>query len=460
MKNNRTFSLSLQKELEKRNLCMDSEIHKALGELKIRSLLGSCGIVKHKGFPSITLFYMLVLIPFFQKCLSAFWSSDFFSRHVNAHKDTYYRFLNNERFNWRKLVSLLATRLIARCDNVPLRQKTLIVDDTICLKTGQKIELVSYHFDHKTRRSVLGHQCLQLGYHNGVNFFPVDMAFHTSRKRPNNRMRRIDKRTNGWRRRKEALDKKTDVLIQMLRRTWQYGIDASFVLFDSWFAHDAVIAQIMDVGYGVICRLKAGRVKYTYQGRPYTLKQLWQQVAKKQTQWLSEFRLKGVCLNVTLPKSGQVRLLFVSDGEKQWHGFLSTDLDLEASEILTYYARRWAIEVFFKDGKQMLYLSKEQSETFDALVACYSLVMIRYLFLVHILNKYQLTGPIGPLFHALVDNHLQLYAAEQIWAYIKDLMIASSQLFWPEMEPDKFLHLIEIIEDALTEQLQKLTAKL
>ncbi len=63
-------------------------------------------------------------------------------------------------------------------------------------------------------------------------------------------MRGIDKRTNGWRRRKEALDKKTDVLIQMLRRTWDHGIDASFVLFDSWFAHDAVIAQIMDIGYG------------------------------------------------------------------------------------------------------------------------------------------------------------------------------------------------------------------
>ena len=86
--------------------------------------------------------------------------------------------------------------------------------------------------------------------------------------------------------------------------------------------------------------------------------------------------------------------------------------------------------------------------------------MIRYLLLVYILNKYKLTGPIGPLFRGLVETHLQLYMAEKVWAYIKDLMIASSQLFWPEMEPDKFLHLIEIIEDAITNQLQKLTAKL
>lgn len=286
------------------------------------------------------------------------------------------------------------------------------------------------------------------------------MASHTSSRRPNSRIRKIDKRTNGWRRRKEAFEKKTDVLIEMLHRAWSYGIDASFVLFDSWFAHDSVISEIVKIGYGVICRLKAGKVKYIYQGQPYTLKQLWQQVAKKRAQWLSEFRFKGVCLNVTLPKSGNVRILFVSDGKKQWHAFLSTDLELEASEILTYYAYRWPVEVFFKDAKQILYLGKEQSETFDAVITCYSLVMIRYLLLVYVLNKYHLTGPIGPLFRDLVEAELQLYQAEKAWAYIKELMIVSSQLFWPKMECDGLLQLINIIEDATEKPLRRLSAKL
>ncbi len=82
--------------------------------------------------------------------------------------------------------------------------------------------------------------------------------------------------------------------------------------------------------------------------------------------------VKGVSLKVSLPQTGQVQVLFVSDGKKQWHPFLCTDLELEPSEILKYYARRWSIEVFFKDAKQMLYLGKEQSETFDAVIACYS----------------------------------------------------------------------------------------
>lgn len=379
MNYHKSLSLSLQREIEKRNLAMDSEVLKALDDLKISSLLRRSAIIKQKGYVTFILIYLIILLPFLKKCLTSLWLQGAMIYRIEAQKDTYYRFLNHERFNWRRFIYLLVTRLIAMTDDVSLQQKVLIGDDTITYKTGNNMELVSYHFDHKTRRSVLGYRCLQLGYHNGVNFFPLDMTCHVSSKRPNNRIRQIDKRTNGWRRRKEAFTKKTDALVEMARRAWSYGIDASFVLFDSWFAHDAIIAQILTIGYGVICRLKAGRVKYTYQGQPYTLKQLWQQVAKKKTRWLTTFQYKAVCLNVTLPHSGDVRLLFVSDGKKQWHAFLSTDLELEADEILTYYARRWAIELFFKDSKQMLYLGKEQSETFEAVIACYSLVIVRYL---------------------------------------------------------------------------------
>ena len=67
-----------------------------------------------------------------------------------------------------------------------------------------------------------------------------------------------------------------------------------------------------------------------------------------------------------MPKSGIVRIVFVTNG-KQWHAFLSTDIELSASEILNYYSRHWAIEVYFKDAKQMLYLGKDQSKTFDAM---------------------------------------------------------------------------------------------
>jgi hypothetical protein len=246
----------------------------------------------------------------------------------------------------------------------------------------------------------------------------------------------------------------------MIDRAWKSGISASFVLFDSWFAHDDVISRIYHIGYGVICRLKRGRVKYTYQGAPYTLKQLWQKVARKQTVFIEKYQIKGVCLNVMLPKTGDVRILFVSDGKKQWHAFLCTDLELDGSEILDYYARRWAIEVFFKDAKQMLYLGKEQSKTFDAMVAGYSIVMLRYLLLVYIISKRRIIGPVGPLFRQIAEKQLFLQMAEKMWAYVKELIIRSSHILCYEIEPDIVLHLLDIAEDNLLGSGNLATAKL
>lgn len=186
-----------------------------------------------------------MLLPFLKRSLTGFWNSRYLHNYVQAHKDTFYRFLNNESFNWRKLVYLVALKAIAMSDDVPLKEKVLIADDSICPKSGKAIELVSYHFDHKVRRSIIGNQYLQLGFHNGLNFFPLDGAFHTSSHWPYTHVREIDKHTNGWKRRTESLRKKTDVLVKLIDRAWKSGIDASFVLFNSWFSHDDIIRRIV-----------------------------------------------------------------------------------------------------------------------------------------------------------------------------------------------------------------------
>lgn len=455
-----TFSLSMQKQFDPERIIDSCELNRAFSELKFNSMLHRSNIRKKRGCEALTLMFAFILIPFVKRSVTGFWNCGYLRNYVESRKDAFYRFLNNETFNWRKLVYLVAVKVIAMRDDVPFSEKTLIADDSICPKTGKSIELVSYHFDHKVKRSILGNQYLQLGFHNGLNFFPLDGAFHTSSRRPNNVMRDIDKRTNGWRRRKEALNKKTDVLLRMIERAWKSGIDASFVLFDSWFSHDVVIHKIMNIGYGVICRLKRGRVKYEYEGQCFTLKQLWQRFAKKKTVWIKDRAIKGFCLDVSLKMTGPARILFVSDGRKQWQAMLCTDTELEPDRILEYYARRWSIEVYFRDAKQMLRMGKEQSNTFDALVACQSLVMIRYLILVYIQIKRRLGTSVGPLFRQLADDQSIWMLSRRIWTHVKELIAKSSDILSHRIDPDTIFHFIEIIEDLIVEQTQLVTAKL
>jgi len=175
MNSNNTFSLSLQKQIQKNRITFDSEINRAFNELKLKSLLNRSSIVKQRGYTTVSILLLVVLLPFLKRTLSDLRSTSYIQNGLDAQKDSYYRFLNNERFNWRRLIYLVALKIISSCEKVPLSQEVLIADDTIAPKTGKNMELVSYHFDHKVRRSILGNQCLQLGYHNGINFFPIDV---------------------------------------------------------------------------------------------------------------------------------------------------------------------------------------------------------------------------------------------------------------------------------------------
>jgi len=450
MQKNIPLSLSIQREIEKHRLNMESEIDKSMDRLGFRTLLNQSGIRKEKGYAPISVLFVLILLPFLKQGVRALWVNHYCSRFLNAQKDTIYRFLNHYGFNWRKFVTLLVNRILAITDTSPLNDRVLIFDDSVLPKTGKEMELVSYHHDHKTNRSQLGYQMLQLGYHNKTHFFPLDAAFHTSKNRPNETVRSLDKRSNGWKRRQETFRKKTEVLLEMLHRCFRNGIDARFVLFDSWFANDGLLANIVEIGYGVICRLKATKTRYTYQGKAWTLKELWHEVARHRLQVVPGWHLKAAVLNVNLPLSGTVRLVFVRWTKKQWHCFLCTEIDLEPEEILNYYARRWAIEVYFRDAKQMLALGQGQSECFDALIAWTSIVMIRYLLLVYMLaGKQGMSSSIGPLFEQLAQQHLELTVMPVLMDRLRQVFMMSSLLFQETSETENLLYMLDLIDNAI-----------
>ncbi len=108
----------------------------------------------------------------------------------------------------------------------------------------------------------------------------------------------------------------------------------------------------------------------------------------------------------------------------------------------------------------MLYMGKEQSKTFDAAIACHSIVMIRYLLLVYILTKRWFTGSIGSIFSDVTDEQQSFLFAEKIWNYVKDQLLKSIKLISYKIEVDIVMHLFEIIDDIVFNQIKLLPVKL
>ncbi len=316
-----------------------------------------------------------------------------------------------------------------------------------------------FYSDHKAHRSQSGYQMFQLGYHNRNHSYPVDAGFHNSKRRPNEKISCTDRRTNGGKRRAESFKKKTELLVEMLGRAYKHGIDARFVLFDSWFAHDKVISRILEIGYGVICRLKTGRTRYGYKGELLTLKKIWHTIARHQLQKIPQWSIKATAINLELPLCGTVRVVFVKWGKKRWHCFLGTETDMEIAYILDYHSRRWAIKVYFRDCKQLLELGKGQSETFDALIAWTSIVVFRYLLLVYILSKRYSVGPIGPLFRYLAKEQLEMALIPVLWERLKQVLMVSSQLFSNKSQACMFFYLRDIAEYRLPQRNINFNAK-
>ncbi|MFX0205550.1 MAG: hypothetical protein ACFFDT_06150 [Candidatus Hodarchaeota archaeon] len=104
-------------------------------------------------------------------------------------------------------------------------------------------------------------------------------------------------------------------------------------------------------------------------------------------------------------------------------------------------------------------MGKEQFNTFDALVASYSMLLIRYLIVVFILNKYELQDPIGPIFKKISDNNLYLFLATKMWKHIKDSMITSSDLICYQIEHDTIIHFLDLIKEIIRKHMSVLSVK-
>ncbi|MCR4446736.1 transposase, partial [Weizmannia coagulans] len=362
---------------------LPNEIKSTFKELNMLKHLRIAGITKSFGFSCAYIFQLIFCMIFENKN----WFRMLESKKATdiPAKDTVYRFLNQSTFNWRRFLLSLVASVIGKVSKLTRhdRPKVLILDDSSYDRNRSKhVELLARCFDHASQkmRFYKGFRMLTLGWSDGATFLPVDFSLLSSKKSQINGIsENIDKRSSGYKRRKEALQTAPEQIPGMIARAMNSGIDASYVLMDSWFTQQPLIKEITEQGLDVIGMVKKLKQRYFVDGKRVSLDELYR-LAKPTS------GKKGILrsIHTTQANGVPIKVVFVRNRNKKsdWLAILSTDCTLSDQEIIRIYGMRWDIEVFFKTTKSLLKLQKEfQSRSYDALISHTTIVFARYIVL-------------------------------------------------------------------------------
>lgn len=353
---------------------------KTFSTLKLSKLLRQAGIRKSKGIPAMEVFKFLVLLVFQGKNLYRF--LDAFRSKAEFSKNSVYRMLNGVKYNWRRFIHSLSARVIGLISPLtgPDRVKVLIIDDTVVPRNrSKKVELLAKIHDHTSMRFKKGFNMLTIGWSDGYSFVPTDFAMLSSANKTNRYQeinKNIDKRTNGYKRRIESMQRKSDVAVDLIKNSLNQGIEADYVLMDSWFTHGPLIKSCLDEGIDVIGMVKQMKQKYSFKGKKYDLKELRNMLPKCRNGNIIGSMLVSAKNNIL------VKLVYVKNRNKKrnWLVILRTDCSLSNEEIIRIYGNRWSIEVFFKSAKSLLKLGSEfQGRSYDMMIAHTSIVITRFI---------------------------------------------------------------------------------
>ena len=422
--------------------------------LRLGSLIRGAGFKKRSGTDIVTIVYLLLVWKWIHVSSINVFARKSLGLFSHALKDALYDTLKREDMNWRRLNLDVAKEVYDRHELEKSKTRVFILDDSIRARRGKKMEAVSSHFDHVSNTYVMGQQILTLGLATEESFLPVDSQIYISSSKAHPQVKPYqDGRSVGAKRYNEAANQtKVEMSAGMLARAVRSGIHANYVAADAWFGNKEMIRTALSLDMTAILRMKKNKLKYRVKlGRKWqhlNANELYQTAVRKQWRKVQDMPWKAVEMIVEVnlstekgkqakPEYQSVKLLFVRgvneepdvDGSrKDWALFLSTDPQLATSTILTTYALRWGIEVYFKEAKQHLGFLKEQTITFVSHTASIHLCAIRYLMLV----DGKLDRPnssVGKMRADIQDQLNSLSFATQLWQIFRAIICGTLKTF-------------------------------
>ncbi len=250
------------------------------------------------------------------------------------------RFLNTARFAWPALTARITAHLQTGRELRTRRSGLLVLDDTILEKAGRAMEGLQTLYDTAKQRFVRGYGLVVLYYTDARGTYPL--GYRLTRRR---RGRPARKAPRG----------KIALAITLLQEARAAGVRARAVVFDAWYCAVAILQTCDALGLPFVTRARSSRC-FVVEGRRVSARTLMRRRSRFRRS--PRRRLAAYWTPAELPGYGAVTLVVVRRDGARTPQVLVTNLQrTDWAEILALYERRWAIEPFFREGKQALGLN-------------------------------------------------------------------------------------------------------
>ena len=359
--------------------------------MRMGAMLRRCGFSKRSGASPADLL-STVLIAVLSGCRNIW---EFFESRASmgcgASRDAAYRFLKDPRHNWDALLLRMAVFVCGFYKSLEpedeKRVHALIADDTpIERPRVKKCQCAFRLHNHVSGQKFKGYLQLSIGWSDGVSYVPVADAITGSLKERHVVAQRQapsrDGRTACAKARADMASKtKPQVLVERVGRALKAGIDAQYLLADSWYFSDDLFDAMEKMGLGVITMAKSSVMFGEIKG----CRRSSQERLRARAAGAVPVRKQEVLTMIAFTKAGRrVRLVFVTKRGKpgEFITLVCTDCSLTAEEIIRLYSRRWMIEIRFKAQKQWLGLGSEcQGHLFETVHSQMIISSMRYMLL-------------------------------------------------------------------------------
>lgn len=312
------------------------------------------------------------------------------------------RFLSNNEFTSKDL--WLYVKPVVR--EIESNDGVLIFDDTIQEKAWtDENEIMCWHYDHCSGRTVRGLNILNALYHCGEASIPV--AFEVIRKPT----QFCDLKSRQVKRASEVT--KNELLRDMFATCVKNSLKFAYVLLDSWFASVDNFECILSKDKHFIGALKDNRlIALTEEDKKNGRFVRVDSLTLLDKQAIRGF-LKGYEPEVLL-----VRRVFTNkDGIESLLNLVCSDLACDGDEVAALYKRRWKVEEFHKSLKSNAALAKsptrriatQKNHVFASICAVFKLELLK---IKHSMN------------HFALRTKLLLKATQQAYFQLKKLQAA------------------------------------